>query len=209
MIRVGILLSGCGFYDGTEVAEAVLAALALERAGARPVHIAPEVQQLHTVNHLTGSESEGEARGVLAESARVARGKLKSLSELTPAELGALIVPGGHGAVKNLMTNFAQLGSRRELLPQVRDLLADLTGRGAPIGSISLGRTVVQTYLGEPLSDEDMRLAAGEIVVDEARRLVFTPGFLTGASLADVAVGIDKMVRAVLGMPARELHVIH
>lgn len=209
MIKVGILLSGCGLYDGTEVAEAVLAGLFLERAGARVVHVAPETAQVNTVDHLTGSEVDGETREVLRESARIARGRIRSLSEQWPGELGALIIPGGQGAVKNLMTSFAKLGEKREVVPQVRELLADLIGRRAPIGAISLGRTVIQTYLGEPLSDEDMTLSATDIVVDEQRRLVFTPGFLTGANLPDVAAGIEKMVQAVLRLPARELHVIH
>jgi enhancing lycopene biosynthesis protein 2 len=209
MIKVGILLSGCGFYDGTEIAEAVLSALAVERAGARAVHIAPEIPQMHTVDHLTGSEVEGDVRDVLGESARVARGRVKSLSEAWPGELGALIIPGGQGAVKNLMTHFARLGEKREVVPQVAILLADLTGRKAPIGAISLGRTVVQTFFNEPLSPDDMQMSATDIVVDEQRRLVFTPGFLTGASLPDVAIGIDKLVQAVLRLPARELHVIH
>ena len=209
MMKVGILLAGCGFYDGTEVAEAVLAALSLERSGARPVYLAPEVPQMHTVDHLTGSEVEGDIRDVLGESARVARGKVKSLSEQWAGELSALIIPGGQGAVKNLMTNFARLSVKREVLPRVMELLADLVSRKAPIGTISLGRTVVQTFFDEPLSENDMQLAATDIVIDEARRLVFTPGFLTGASLPDVATGIEKMVRAVLRMPGRELHVIH
>jgi enhancing lycopene biosynthesis protein 2 len=207
MIKVGLLLSGCGFYDGTEAAEAVLAALALERAGARPIYLSIEADQMHTVDHLTGAEVEGETRGVLAESARLARGRIKSLGEIHPAELTALVIPGGHGAVKNLMTGFADLGTRRELHPQVRELLSDLAGRGAPIGSISLGRTVVQTFLGEPLPESDMQMAATEVEVDEARHLAFTPGFLTGASLVEVAAGIDKLVQALLRMPARELRV--
>lgn len=209
MSRVGIILSGCGFYDGTEVHEAVLAALSVERAGARTVWLAPEITQMHTIDHLSGAEVEGERREVLAEAARLARGRVRSLAEQHPAELAALIVPGGHGAVKNLMTHFAELGEPREVLPSVRELLAALVERHAPIGSISLGHTVVQTFLGEPLSDEDMRVAASDVVVDEERRLAFTPGFLTGVSLTEVATGIDRLVQALLRMTTRELHVIH
>lgn len=210
MSKVGILLAGCGLYDGSEVAEAVLAALAVERGGARVVWLAPEVPQMHVVDHLTGSESESAGRrDVLGESARVARGRIRSLAEQWPGELMGLIVPGGHGAVKNLMTNFARLGERREVLPPVAELLSDLTQRRAPVGSISLGRAVVQTFFGEPLSSDEMQMAATDVLVDEERRLLFTPGFLTGASLADVATGIEKMVRSLLAMPGRELHVIH
>ena len=209
MTKVAVLLSGCGFYDGTEAAEAILAALALERAGVRSIFVAPDIPQMHSVDHLTGVEVEGEQRGVLGESARIARGKVKSLADQWPGELGGLIIPGGQGAVKNLMTHFAALGKKREVIPLVAALLSDLTGRKAPVGSISLGRTVVQTFLDEPLSDQDMQLAATDVLVDEARRLVFTPGFLTGATLPEVASGIEKMVRAMLSLPARELHVIH
>jgi len=209
MLKVGILLSGCGLYDGTEVAEAVLAALALEKGGARPVYLAPEIPQMHTVDHTTGSEVEGETRQVLLEAARLARGKVKGLAEQWPGELAALVIPGGHGAVKNLMTNFAAFGARRELQPAVRALLTDLAGRKAPIGSISLGRTVVQTFFGDPLSGEEMQMSAEDVLVDEERRLAFTPGFLTGASLSEVASGIEKMVAAILRMPSRELNLIH
>ncbi len=209
MTKAGILLSGCGMYDGTEVAEAVLAALSLERAGARVIWLAPDAPQMHTVDHLTGSEVEGEQRVIMAEAARLARGKVRSLAEQWPGELAALVIPGGHGAVKNLMTNFAILGAPREPIAPVRDLLADLAGRRAPIGSISLGRAVVSAYFNEPLSGDEMQMPAADIQVDEERRLVFTPGFLTGAALPDVATGIERLVRALLNLPARELHVIH
>ncbi|HKY33452.1 MAG TPA: hypothetical protein VJV23_13040 [Candidatus Polarisedimenticolia bacterium] len=209
MSRVGIVLSGCGFYDGTDAAEAILSALSVERAGARPIFLAPEVTQMHTIDHLSGSESEGERREVLAEAARLARGKVRSLAEQQPAELTALIVPGGHGAVKNLISGFGQLGVRRELLPSLRELLSGLTSRRSPIGSISLGRAVVRAYFDEPLSEDDMRMAAGDVEVDEERRLAFTPGFLTGTSILDVASGIERMVQTLLRMSTRELHVIH
>ncbi len=209
MIKAGILLSGCGFYDGTEVSEAVLAALSLERAGARVVHIAPDIDQMHTVDHLSGSEVATDHRRLAAEAARLARGKVKNVTDQPPGELGALVIPGGQGVVKNLMSNFARLSAPRAILPEVRALLADLAQRKAPIGSISLGRTLVQTFLDEPLGEDDMQLAATEVLVDEPRRLVFTPGFLTGTSLSEVAVGIDRMVQALMRLSGARLNVIH
>lgn len=207
-MKFGILLSGCGFYDGTEVAEAVLAALALERAGARVVYLAPDVDQMHTVDHLTGGESEEEGRRVLVEAARVARGKVLDLADPLAAGLLGLVIPGGHGAVKNLMTHFAQVGERRELIDPVRRLLDDLSSREVPIGSISLGRTIVRAFHGEPLSADDMQMPATEVLVDERRRLVFTPGFLTATSMNDVAIGIDRLVAAMMALSAPRLRVI-
>ena len=209
MIKAGILLAGCGFYDGTEVSEAVLAALSLERAGARVVHIAPDIDQMHTVDHLSGSEVASDRRRLAVEAARLARGRVKNAADQPPGELGALIIPGGQGVVKNLMSNFARLDAPRAIHPEVRALMTDLTERRAPIGSISLGRTLVQTFLEEPLAEEDMQLAATEVLVDETRRLAFTPGFLTGTSLAEVAVGIDRMVQALMRLSGARLNVIH
>jgi enhancing lycopene biosynthesis protein 2 len=209
VIKAGILLSGCGFYDGTEVSEAVLAALSLERAGARVVHIAPDIDQMHTVDHLSGGEVAADRRRLAAEAARVARGRVTNVTQLAPGARGAWGTPGGLGVVKNLMSNFANLAAPRAILPEVRALLQDLAQRKAPIGSISLGRTLVQTFLDEPLAEEDMQLAATEVLIDEARRLAFTPGFLTGTSLSEVAVGIDRMVQALMKLSGpRTLNVI-
>lgn len=54
---------------------------------------------MHVINHLTGDESH-ESRNVLVESARIARGDIKPLSQANAEELDALIVPGGFGAAK-------------------------------------------------------------------------------------------------------------
>jgi len=164
---------------------------------------------MHTIEHLSGSEAEGESRQVLSESARLARGKIRSLKEQFPGELVGLVLPGGHGAVKNLMTNFADLGRKRELLPAVRDLLEDLTSRRAPIGCISLARAVVQTFYDEPLTPDDMTMDASQVEVDETRRLVFTPGFLTATSLVEASAGIDRMVQALVALGGPGLRVIH
>ena len=100
-MRVGVLLSGCGVYDGAEIHEAVLTLLALDRAGAEIVCTAPDKAQMHVVNHRTGDVTD-ETRNVLDESARIARGDITPLSELSAADLDALILPGGFGAAKNL-----------------------------------------------------------------------------------------------------------
>ena len=77
--KVGVVLSGCGVYDGAEIHESVLTLLALDRAGAEAVCLAPDAAQRHVVNHLTGQPVEGESRNVLIEAARIARGRVKDL----------------------------------------------------------------------------------------------------------------------------------
>ena len=53
------------------------------------------------VNHLTGEE-EANPRNVMQESARIARGNVKDLNDLSAGDYDALIIPGGFGAAKNL-----------------------------------------------------------------------------------------------------------
>jgi len=78
--KIGVLLSGCAVMDGSEIHEAVLTLLAIDRAGAEAVCMAPNIKQHHVINHLTGEESNSEERNVLTESARIARGKIRDLA---------------------------------------------------------------------------------------------------------------------------------
>ena len=68
MAKVGVILSGCGVYDGAEIHESVITLLALDRHGAEAVMCAPDVPQMHVVNHLTGDVAEGEARKAQVEA---------------------------------------------------------------------------------------------------------------------------------------------
>ena len=110
MSKVAVVLAGCGVYDGAEINEAVLSLLCLEQQGASYECFAPNIQQMHVVNHLTGEPAEGESRNVLVEAARIARGNIRDITEARVADFDALLVPGGFGAAKNL-SNFAQTGS--------------------------------------------------------------------------------------------------
>src|SRR5689334_8729389 len=101
MVKVGVVLSGCGHLDGSEIHEAVLTLLALDRAGASAVCLAPDIEQKSVVNHRSGHPAES-VRNVLEESARIARGKVQDLARVKAADLDALILPGGYGAAKNL-----------------------------------------------------------------------------------------------------------
>ena len=102
MPKGGVVLSGCGVYDGAEIHESVITMLALDRAGVEKIMMAPDIDQLHVINHLSGEEMDGEGRNVLVESARIARGDIKSISEVMENDLDALILPGGFGVAKNL-----------------------------------------------------------------------------------------------------------
>lgn len=215
MKRVGVVLSGCGVYDGTEIHEAVVTLLALDRAGAAAVCMAPDVDQAHVINHLTGEET-GETRNVLTESARIARGQVKNIQDVTARELDALILPGGYGAAKNLST-FAFKGADCTVHGDVTRLVKQMHQAGKPIGAMCIAPAAVARIFGGELrvdltigSDPETAAAiermgarhvespVTEIVVDEANKVVSTPAYMSAKTISEAAEGIEKLVAAVL-----------
>ena len=213
--KVGVLLAGCGVYDGAEIHEAVLTLLALDRLGAEAVCLAPDVPQMHVVDHLTGRPAEGESRNVLVESARIARGNVTDVAKADAGALDALVIPGGFGAAKNLC-DFAVKGSGCAVQPDVARLVGAVHGAGKWVGAICIAPALVARLLGAEApkltigTDPDTARAieamgachvgcsVEEIVVDEERRIVTTPAYMLGPSIAAVAQGIEKLVAEVV-----------
>jgi len=213
---IGVLLSGCGVYDGAEIHEAVLTLLALDRAGADIVCMAPDVAQMHVINHLTGEES-GETRNVLVESARIARGAIRNLKDVSAADLDGLIIPGGFGAAKNL-SDFAVKGAQAEVNPEVKRIISEMSAAGKPVGAICIAPATLTRAIAERHPEvtigNDVGTAAAidsmggrhqactvdTIHVDEANRIVTTPAYMLGPGIKDVAVGIEKLVTQVMAM---------
>jgi len=215
--KVGVLLSGCGVYDGAEIHEAVITLLSLDRAGAEIVCMAPNVEQLHVINHLTGDVATGEKRNVLVEAARIARGNIRDLATVDPGELDALILPGGFGAAKNLC-DFALKGADCTVHPEVARVVRGVHAAGKPIGAICIAPALVAKLLG----DEHPKLTIGTdsktaqalekmgacheacgvegVVVDREHKLVTTPAYMLARSIAEAAAGIEKLVAEVLAL---------
>lgn len=213
MKNVGVVLSGCGVFDGAEIHESVLTLLALDRAGAQVHFFAPDKSQMHVINHLTGDES-NESRNVLVESARIARGDIKPLSQANAEELDALIVPGGFGAAKNLST-FAVQGSECSVDADLQRLVQQLHQAGKPLGFMCIAPTMLPKLLGvhtrltignDPDTAEAIDKMGGEhvvcpvddIVVDLEQNVVTTPAYMLANSISEAAAGIDKLVARVL-----------
>jgi enhancing lycopene biosynthesis protein 2 len=214
--RVGVVLSGCGYLDGSEIHESVLALLALDRAGCEVHCFAPDVAQSAVVNHLTGKESP-ETRNVLVESARIARGKVRPLKEARAADLDALVLPGGFGAAKNL-SDFATKGAEATVNPDLQRLLRDLHAAKKPIGAICIAPGTVARALGahhptltighdaataraiEACGATHEACAVDDVVVDEANRIVSTPAYMLGPSIRHVAEGVERCVSKVLDL---------
>lgn len=211
-MRVAVVLSGCGFLDGSEIHESVLALAALDRAGAQ-VTIAAPVVELEALDHRTRAPH-GQRRSVLAEAARIARGKIVELYRLDPAEFDALVLPGGYGAARTLC-DFESKGAAAQVLPALARLVVALHAAHKPIGAICIAPAIVAavlrdakvsarlTFGNDPglarllreMGHEAVDCATDQCVVDAKERIVCTPAYMDEAArISDVAQGIERLV---------------
>lgn len=211
MKKVAVILSGCGVYDGTEIQEAMAVLLALENHGFEAVCFAPDVDQMHVINHLKGEAMNGETRNVLVESARICRGKIHPLDIGKIKEMDALMIPGGYGAAKNL-SNYAVAGTDMKVNPQVEEAIKAVHKAAKPIVSLCISPVLLARILG----GESPRLTLGsdgadaknaesmgarhevttheEITVDEDLKIITAPCYMLDATVGQVFRGVDKAV---------------
>ena len=149
MKKIGVVLSGSGVYDGSEIHEAVITLLAIAREGAEAVCFAPDKPQTDVINHLTG-EPMGESRNVLIEAARIARGAILPIAQASINDLDALIVPGGFGTAKNL-SSFASLGSESVVDPDLKRLALEMHQAGKPLGFMCIAPAMLPKIFAFPL----------------------------------------------------------
>jgi enhancing lycopene biosynthesis protein 2 len=212
MKKFAVVLAGCGVYDGAEIHEAVLTLLAIEKAGAKYHCFAPDIPQHHVVDHLTGRET-AEERNVLAEAARIARGRISPLSEFRADGFDALIFPGGFGAAKNLC-NWAILGDQCTVNPDVEMVVKAMARAGKPIGAMCISPVVLARLFQDAMlttghdpasagfiektGNRYVATGHGEVVADRERRLFTTPCYMLDATISQIAEGTEKLVNEMM-----------
>lgn len=211
--KVAVILSGCGVYDGSEIYESVITLLRLDQRGAQVQCFAPNIPQLHVIDHYRGEETQ-ESRNVLVEAARLARGKIKDIREAKAEDFDALIIPGGFGAAKNLC-DFAVKGANCSVQPDVLAFAQAFAQAGKPVGLICIAPAMAAKIYGPGVvctigNDADTAAAlttmgaqhedceVSDIVVDPERKLVTTPAYMLAQSISETAAGINKLVDRVL-----------
>ncbi|MFY0989399.1 isoprenoid biosynthesis glyoxalase ElbB [Halomonas sp. C05BenzN] len=208
--QVAVILSGCGVFDGSEIYETTLTLLRLDQLGIGYRCFAPDIDQHHVIDHRSGEVAEGEARNVLAESARLARGEISALTELEAGDFDAVILPGGFGAAKNL-SNFAEASDEMEVLGELAAALAGFHEARKPIGLMCISPVLVPRLLGRGIAvtighDPGVSGAISamgglhrscgveDIVVDFENRVVTTPAYMLATRISEAATGIFKLV---------------
>ena len=223
-MKIGVLLSGCGVYDGAEIHESVLTLLAIEEAGAEAVCLSVNQNQHHVVNHLTGEEMP-ESRNMMIEAARIARGAVEDSSKYDLSQLDALIIPGGFGSAKNFST-WAFDGPNGTILPEIKSLIQQFTSDKKPIAALCVSPVVLALSMGDSDLHPTMTLGSNlekspydiqafsagmeqkgvqaeiktirEISVDEKLKIVTAPCYMMEASILEIRTNISQAIQALI-----------
>jgi enhancing lycopene biosynthesis protein 2 len=212
MKKFAVIISGNGVYDGAEIHETVLTMLAIKKAGADYQLFAPDMMQLHVINHLTGEEMP-EKRNVLVESARIARGNIKPLAEYNPKDYDAMIFPGGFGVAKNLCT-FAIDGPDCKVNPDVEKAVKETHAIKKPIGALCIAPALISRLLGDveltigqdagtaeaitKMGSKHVKTTHGEVVVDKKHNVFSTPCYMLDANIMQIELGAMNVVEAMM-----------
>lgn len=216
MKNLAVILSGCGVYDGSEIHEAVLTLLAIDQQGASYRCFAPNIQQHHVINHLTGEVSKDETRNVLVEAARIGRGDVEDLTELNEKEFDAIIFVGGFGAAKNL-SSFALDNDNYIVNEQILTAAKSFANVEKPAGFMCIAPALLPSIYPEGIKGTigKDKATAGliadkgllhvdcevtSVVVDETYKVVTTPAYMLAESITEANEGITKLVKYVLAL---------
>ena len=217
MKKIGVVLSGCGHQDGSEIHEAVFTLQALDKSDVDVIIMAPDMDQFHVINHLNGEEEISESRNILVESARIARGEVVDVATISGQQLDALIFPGGTGMAKNIF-DYSMAGINCTIIPDVQRLVVELLEANKPLGAICIAPVMVAKileYLGrtgtvtggfsdnlnndiKAMGINTIEVGAEDIVVDEENKIVTTPAYVEAKSMSEAFIGIEKLVNKVV-----------
>lgn len=215
MKKVAVILSGCGYLDGSEITETVISLLELDKNGAKVQCFAPDKKQFHVINHISTKEDNND-RNILEEAARIARGDIKALTELNPENFDALLIPGGYGMAKNL-SDFAVKGVNFSVDKNLSDILSDFLIKKKPIGAICISPLIVVASLKDKVTKKikvtigndpdnfieqiggiNIKCNADEYVVDEENMIISSPAYMQDDPLSKISEGIAKTVKTLI-----------
>ncbi|SFC54500.1 isoprenoid biosynthesis glyoxalase ElbB [Pseudoalteromonas denitrificans] len=213
MKKIAVILSGCGVFDGSEIHEAVLTLLHIEKLGAQYQCFAPNIDQMHVINHLTGEVDKQVSRNVLIESARIARGEIKDVKELNAQEFDALILPGGFGAAKNLC-DFATQGANSIMNKHVENACKQFSELRKPAAYICIAPAIIGHVYPKgvlmtigtdidtaeqinQLGAKHVNCDVSDFIYDETFNVISTPAYMLANSIIEANTSIENTISKV------------
>lgn len=212
MKKFAVILSGCGVYDGSEIHEAVLTLLAIDKNKASYQAFAPDIQQFHVVDHYRGKPTD-EKRNVLTESARIARGNIKALSEFNSNDYDALVIPGGFGCAKNL-SDYAFKGADINVNKEVENAILSMIEADKPVGALCIAPVLLAKLISgveitvgndettinnvEKLGALHTKTSNTDVIKDSKRKIFTTPCYMLDVSISKIAESTDSLIKEML-----------
>jgi len=214
MKKIAVILSGCGVMDGSEIHESVLTLLHLQKANVAAQCVAPNIPVVEVKNHLT-QEKMHETRNVLVEAARIARGDIQSLDDVSAADFDGAILPGGFGAAKNLC-DVASQGEAYTIAPSVERFLKGFIQAKKPVGFICISPVMIaklypkgvkMTIGNDPTLAKQLEHLGAQhidcdvqgIVADDRFLVVSTPAYMLAKNIVEADQGIGALVSTLVG----------
>ena len=212
MGKFALIIGGCGHKDGSEIHETTMTMLAIENHGCTYELFAPNREQHHVINHLTGEET-AEKRNMLVEAARIARGNIKSLDDFNVDDFDAVIFPGGYGVAKNFF-DYAFKGKEASVDPQISQVIKDIKAADKPIGALCIAPVLLAKVLEniivtignceataadvKSFGSRNINTSSGGVVSDKTNKIFTTPAYMLDATISDIADGANNLVDVML-----------
>lgn len=214
MKKIALVLSGCGFLDGSEITEAVSTLIALSELGVETKCFAPG-DDVPVTDHF--DKSSAGSRNMLSESARIARGEIQDLKKLDEKDFDAVVFPGGFGAALNL-SDWGKVGVKAKVHPEVSRVIKEFHKASKPIGAICIAPTLIAKVLGkegvnvtigndketaaeiEKTGAQHVQCAVTDYVSDRDHKVLTTPAYMYEAKPHEVFTGIRRMLRELVEM---------
>jgi enhancing lycopene biosynthesis protein 2 len=210
--KFAIIIGGCGHRDGSEIHETTMTMLAIQKHKCTYELFAPDRDQYHVINHLTGTEM-AETRNLLVEAARIARGKIKCLDDFNANDFDAVIFPGGFGVAKNFF-NYAYKGIKATVDEDIIQVINDIKALNKPIGALCIAPVLLAKVLNNitvtignddvvahdilQMGSHNINTSSGEVISDKINRIFTTPAYMLDATIMDIAEGADNLISTML-----------
>lgn len=212
MKKFAFILAGSGVFDGSEIHEVTLSMLAVMQQGGTYQCFAPDIDQHHVLNHITGKEM-SETRNVLIESARISRGNIKNIKDFKAEDFDVLFIPGGFGVAKNLC-DFAFKGADCTVNPEVEHVVKEMYAAGKPIAALCISPVIISKLFGdveltlgqdegtiehvEKMGSKHVKTTHGEVITDKKHKVYTTPCYMLDANIVEIYQGATNVVKAIM-----------
>ncbi|MDR1793403.1 MAG: isoprenoid biosynthesis glyoxalase ElbB [Bacteroidales bacterium] len=210
--KIAIIVGGCGHKDGSEIHETTMTMLAVAKQGADYQLFAPDREQYHVLNHLTG-EVMNEKRNLLIEAARIARGNILPLEKFNVENFDAVIFPGGFGVAKNFF-DYALKGVDCQVDTEIASIIKSTHAAQKPIGALCISPVLIAKVIDnvtitigkdaatasdiQTMGSKNINADYNDVVIDRKNKIFSTPCYMLNVDIAQIAEGAENLVKAIL-----------